>query len=96
VGSQNDALYIINKPPRPSNDYINPNIDVDLVAKVYNDTDAAFIVLACNAHDQLVECVQWIVDHDGECLADHPDILAKFRERLAIAKAPPADAGRTG
>jgi hypothetical protein len=35
VGAQNDGLYIINKPPRPSNDDINPDADVLVVAKVY-------------------------------------------------------------
>lgn len=35
VGAQNDILYVIDKPPRPSNDDINPNADVEVIAKVY-------------------------------------------------------------
>lgn len=54
VGSQNDALFIINKPPRPSNDDINPNVDADVIAKVYDDADGAFIARAGNCWDDLV------------------------------------------
>lgn len=36
VGAQNDALFIIDKPPRPSNDDINPDQDVEVIAKVYS------------------------------------------------------------
>jgi hypothetical protein len=40
VGAQNDAIFIINKPPRPSADNINPNQDVDVIAKVYLPDEA--------------------------------------------------------
>jgi hypothetical protein len=36
VGAQNDAIYIIDQPPRPSNDEINPDRDVKVIAKVYD------------------------------------------------------------
>lgn len=34
VGSQNDMLYVINKPPRPSNDHPNHEADVTTIAQV--------------------------------------------------------------
>lgn len=34
VGAQNDILYIIDKPPRPSNDDINPDRDVEVIATI--------------------------------------------------------------
>ena len=41
LGCQNDALYIITKPPRPSMDHINPNHDhgPDIVARVFKGQD---------------------------------------------------------
>jgi hypothetical protein len=30
----NDCLFIIDQPPRPSNDHINPDHDVNVIAKV--------------------------------------------------------------
>lgn len=35
LGSQNDALYVIDQPPRPSTDDINPDQNVNVIAKVY-------------------------------------------------------------
>jgi hypothetical protein len=37
VGAMNDALFIIDAPPRPSNDDINPNQNVRVIAKVNED-----------------------------------------------------------
>ena len=34
VAAQNDGLYIIDQPPRPSNDDINPDRPVNVFAKV--------------------------------------------------------------
>ncbi len=39
VGAQNDGLYIIDHPPRPSTDDINPEQDVSVIAKVYDAND---------------------------------------------------------
>jgi hypothetical protein len=39
VGAQNDGLYVIDRPPRPSNDDINPDADVEVIAKVYRPAD---------------------------------------------------------
>ena len=30
----------------------------------------------------LAAIVEWCVEHDGECLGDHPDILARAQEIL--------------
>lgn len=38
------------------------------------------------AAPDLIACLRWIVERDGECLGDHPDILAKFRAVLAKAE----------
>lgn len=61
VGAQNDALYIITRPPRPSNDDIVDIPDVEVIASVNacnDEANAKFIVDACNAHEMLVSEVQ--------------------------------------
>lgn len=50
VGAQNDALFIINRPPRPSNDDVVPDRDVRVIAKVYNKADADRIAEAVNRY----------------------------------------------
>ena len=32
---------------------------------------------------RLRACVEWIVEHEGECLSDHPRQLAMFKRALA-------------
>lgn len=58
VGAQNDCLFIIDKPPRPSNDDINPDQDVKVIAKVYPDlgNDDAYARLFAAAPDLLKAC----------------------------------------
>jgi hypothetical protein len=34
IGSMNDLRYIINEPPRPSNDYINTNLKTKAIARL--------------------------------------------------------------
>lgn len=55
VGAQNDALYIIDKPPRPDNDYPNHGADVGVVAKIYrhgaHETEDAYARLMAAAPD---------------------------------------------
>jgi len=49
---------------------------------------AAFIVLACNAHDDLVAALKamLVVEEAGECEEMHPDV-AKQMAHAALAKA---------
>ena len=49
VGAQNDALYIIDQPPRPSNDDINPDANTNPIAKVYVAPDRRHETEAANA-----------------------------------------------
>jgi len=35
---------------------------------------------------QLTACLAWCVEHDGECLADHPEQLARMRDVIAQAR----------
>ena len=40
LGAQNDILYIIDKPPRPSNDQLfHERSDVNVIAKIYKGYD---------------------------------------------------------
>lgn len=50
------------------------------------EANTAFIVRAENCWNDLVDALQWIVDREGECLSDHPEVLAEMRARLARAK----------
>lgn len=51
LGSMNDGLFIIDRPPRPSTDDINPNVGPDVVLNVTNlpQEKAEAIVAAHNA-----------------------------------------------
>jgi hypothetical protein len=87
VGAQNDALYIINKHPSPSNDYPRHDRDMTMIAKVYEASaaNAELIVRAVNAHDDLVAALKAIcepADLDGVCTCSRCK-----RGRAAIAKA---------
>lgn len=49
--------------------------------------NAAFIVTACNAHDELVAALQGLIDHRDELkLGDYPAVT---RARAALAKVQP-------
>jgi len=56
VGAQNDAVFIIDRPPRPSTDDVVPGGDVVVIAKLSADrlADARRIVAAVNAHAGLL------------------------------------------
>lgn len=41
VGTLNDALFIIDQPPRPSNDTINPDLHVNVIAKMADNSPEA-------------------------------------------------------
>lgn len=65
VGAQNDISFVIDKPPRPSNDDINPDHDVTVIAKVYQvaggyDEEAANARLLAAAPDLLQACRELI------------------------------------
>jgi hypothetical protein len=95
VGAQNDALYIIDRKPRPSTDDIAPNQDVCVVAKTYNqgratgreDANAAFIVRACNAHNDLVAALKNLVAMADYFMTDAPQRIAIEEAVAAIAQA---------
>lgn len=56
---------------------------------------AAPTALLLTASPSLRDALQWCVEYDCECLADHPDLLASFRGLLAALsddKAAPAGA----
>jgi hypothetical protein len=66
VGAQNDAIFIINKPPRPSADDINPNQDVDVIAKVYLPDEANARLIA--AAPDLVDLVEAYEAWEGDLI----------------------------
>jgi hypothetical protein len=59
----------------------NPDFGKELVAECPLDTDAIFIVRACNAHDELVAALQTIANHDA-----FPAMQAVARAALAKVK----------
>lgn len=48
VGAMNDALFVIDKPPRPSNDDVHPDRDVTVIASVRH-VEGGLGVAAANA-----------------------------------------------
>jgi hypothetical protein len=65
VGTQNDILYIIDKPPRPApTDYPADIPGLTVVAKLLASdfaterANAALIVAAVNQHDALLKCAE--------------------------------------
>jgi hypothetical protein len=64
VGTQNDKLFIINKPPRPSHDDMADIPDVAVIAPLNacnDEANAAFIVRAVNNHEALVGALKFIL-----------------------------------
>lgn len=51
VGAQNDGLFIIDQPPRPSNDYINPDLHVNVVRAV-SDIGLQAAQRICDEHNE--------------------------------------------
>lgn len=93
VGAQNDALYVINKPPRPSTDDINPEQDVEVIAKIYDrptpgETDANARVMA--AGWELLEACKaveaWLSTRIGPAATE--SCLPKLRAAIAKATGP--------
>lgn len=50
VGAQNDGLFIIDQPPRPSNDYINPDLHVNVIRAV-SDIGLEAAQRICDEHN---------------------------------------------
>jgi hypothetical protein len=40
----------------------------------------------CANHDALLVALRWCVAHDGECLGDHPEVMANVRDAIARAE----------
>jgi hypothetical protein len=61
VGSMNDCVFIINKPPRPSTDEVwhdrpdGPEVICKIGPSAQDEANAALIVSAVNAHAALVK-----------------------------------------
>jgi hypothetical protein len=73
IGSMNDGLFIINTPPRPSNDY-----------PWHDRPDGPTMVLAVSGMS-LVR-VQEIVDAHNLCLAPEPTERIAFRDKVAAMR----------
>ena len=58
LGAMNDALFVIDAPPRPSNDDVVHEHGAEPIARFTKDADAAFAVRAVNAHVALVEALE--------------------------------------
>jgi hypothetical protein len=87
VGAQNDALFIIDKKPRPSNDYPWHDYDVAAIAKVYRDgdngiEDANANVLAA-APQLLAACKAALNDR---MFKDWPDVAQLLIDAIAKAE----------
>lgn len=85
VGAQNDALFVIDKPPRPDNDYPRHDFDVAAIAKVYHNgtpgVEEANARLCAAAPDLYAACKK-VVEHYGD-----PAMGELFGLRAALAKA---------
>jgi hypothetical protein len=81
----NDCLFIIDQPPRPSNDDINPNHQVRVVAKLdYKGAEANACLIA--AAPDLLKAVKGLLDSlVGDEFAD--DIPSVAAARAVVAKA---------
>ena len=98
VGAQNDMLYIIDRSPRPSNDDINPNVDIEPIAKVYRPREATFETEQANARliaaaPELLEALQEISKgagaYDRDPLIHAENVIEDMKgiARAAITKA---------
>ncbi|EHP94919.1 hypothetical protein [Methylorubrum extorquens] len=90
VGSQNDALFIINRAPRPSTDDINPNHDATAIAKTFylgpdGGSEDANARLMAAAPDLLAALGEYLVLGKGKCTigkATADKALAAVRKAL--------------
>lgn len=93
VGAQNDAMFVIDQPPRPSNDDINPNHDVNVLAKVYDgphgEANARLIAAAPDLLAALKSCDDAFAGWQIGVVPGRPeDILALIgKVRSALARA---------
>lgn len=55
VGAQNDGLFVIDAPPRPLNDYVNPDQDVNVIAAL--GTNQAAAELLVHEHNEKVSLI---------------------------------------
>lgn len=88
VGAQNDCVYIIDKPPRPSNDDVNPDGDTKVVAKVYlgpNDVELGRLFAA--APDLLAACEELARLPGGDTgIADYEELAIRIRPMIRKAR----------
>ena len=89
VGAMNDCLFIIDQPPRPSNDDVNPNHQVRVLAKLdYRAADANARLIA--AAPDLLEALKLFLRAEKMARDGNPpqgaDELIELGE-AAIAKA---------
>jgi hypothetical protein len=56
LGSMNDGLFIINQPPRPSNDDVFPDRDGPTVALPVHGLTIKQAQAVCDAHNAIVTC----------------------------------------
>jgi hypothetical protein len=42
--------------------------------------------VSAEAFDEVLMCLRWITDRNGECLADHPKVMARFEAVIAKAE----------
>lgn len=99
VGAQNDILYILNRPPRPSTDDIAPVQDVTVIAKVYaaeegHAVETARARLLASAPDLLAAAKMALLPlkEAWSRQTEGPDLWPIFEAvRLAIARAEKGD-----
>lgn len=87
VGAQNDILYIIDQPPRPSNDEVNPDQDVTVIAKLYGYEPAHANLLAA-APELLRACkeAQLALRATSREIKNYSHELGLLREAIAKAE----------
>lgn len=90
VGTMNDALFIIDKPPRPWTDDVNPNQDVEVIAKLASngrDGDAYARLFAASPRllKACIECLK-VVDDCYETTG-HIRVAKTSHQRLQIEAA---------
>ncbi len=98
VGSQNDALYILDAAPAASNDFPNHDADREVIAKIFgsypvSDANARRIVACVNACKGIktesleMEVLSWITDETGQSLLqrERDELLAALKAFVRYA-----------